>query len=87
MKNTITQDAITKKYERASLVYNGDESDIEKIRNIIENSYGAFGHKIGTITSPIDLHCALHKSKLSFNQVSGLKVKNYDPDIPKYAMT
>ena len=69
----------------------GDDRFVPIIREWLEHEYGAFGHIIGTHTTPIDLDAAMHSrdsKKFRPEIVEGQElVKSYDPGIPKAAIT
>ena len=75
--------------ESAVLIYEGDKSVVSGFREFLENTYGAFGHTIGQVTTPIDLHYAMSsQQQFEARLVEGQNiVKKYDPEIPDGAMT
>ncbi len=76
----------------ALLQFSGNGYAIERVRDILANSYGAFGHQIGDATTPIDLHYAMNNTKnLVEYQPQLLEgedlVRSYDPGIPPGAVS
>lgn len=87
---TISLDAASPN-ERANIVIAGDESLKTIISDILSRSYGAFGHTIGEVTSPIDLNSALLNSAFSDFAIELMQgkelVSSYDPLVPEGAVT
>jgi hypothetical protein len=75
--------------ERTKLIYEGNDNSISKFKAFLEDSYGAFGHTIGKVTTPIDLHYAMNNQKqFQARLIEGQGiVTKYDPEIPESAVT
>lgn len=48
--------------ERTPILYQGDRKSVEEIRDWLKFEPGAFGHLIGEITTPVDLHYVMTSS-------------------------
>ncbi|MBD2025236.1 hypothetical protein [Leptolyngbya sp. FACHB-711] len=77
--------------ESAMIEFSGNQDWVEIIRDQLKRQYGAFGHLIGTSTTPIDLAAALRSPGMARFQpelIEGAElVERYDPKIPKDAVT
>lgn len=78
-------------HERANIVIAGDESLKAIVSDKLSRSYGAFGHTVGEVTSPIDLDSALRSSvfkdyRIGLTQGKEL-VSSYGSGISKGAVT
>lgn len=78
----------------AALEYKGSDRFVEALQGLINASYGAFGHLMSASgTTPIDLDCVLCKLRqqgkvAEFELLEGRElVKNYDPGIPRDAVS
>lgn len=71
--------------------YEGDADIVELLRDLLAFEYGAFGHLIGSATTPIDLDAAMKSPALAQWQpelIEGAElVASYDPGIPEGAVT
>ena len=77
--------------ETETIQFTGDESAVEQIRQLLGQSYGAFGHQIDEATTPIDLSAALQKPPMmqfdpQLIEGAGL-VEIYDPGVPDDVQT
>jgi hypothetical protein len=71
----------------APIEYQGAPDDVKKFKNFIELQCGAFGHTLGSTTTPIDFHRAmLYQKQFPAELIEG-KIDKYDPDIPVGAKT
>ncbi|MCK6550987.1 hypothetical protein L6R52_34435 [Myxococcota bacterium] len=52
-------------HTRAPLVYRGAPQAIDELRRVLELEAGAFGHKLGAVTTPLDLGVALTSPRLA----------------------
>lgn len=75
----------------AEIQYQGNQDGIDEIKPILESSYGAFGHLIGTVTTPIDLSAAMNSPEIQQFKPELIEgddlVKDYDPQIPEGSLT
>lgn len=71
--------------------YSGQTEYIAGVRETLSRQTGAFGHLIGSVTTPIDLDAAMKGAEMQrfrpqIAEGSEL-VKTYDPGLPKGAIT
>lgn len=75
----------------AAIQCEGDAERVEVARYYLSAQYGAFGHLIGSATTPIDLDAAILSPKMQEYRpelVEGAElVEKYDPGIPEGAIT
>lgn len=56
--------------EPAKIVYEGSDKDVSFVKDRLNNSFGAFGHKFDVLSAtPIDLHYAVFSSLKEFDPV------------------
>lgn len=71
--------------------YAGQTEYVAGIRETLSRQAGAFGHLIGSVTTPIDLDAAMKGAEMQRFRPQVAEgadlVKKYDPDIPKGAKT
>ena len=60
--------ASTHPHERSPIIYTGDKEAVEAVSRWLKLQPGAFGHMIGEVTSPSDLHYVM-KNAGQFNPV------------------
>lgn len=75
----------------AKIQYSGNEVMVDVISDRLARQYGAFGHLIGSATTPIDLDAAMKSPEMKEYRPQLIEgedmVKKYDPKIPKGAIT
>ncbi len=75
----------------ALMEFEGGDMAVAKAKFELLNQYGAFGHKMGKVTTGYDLDAALNSpgmARFSARILEGEEiVRNYDPGIPDGAMT
>lgn len=73
------------------LLYEGDAERVASFRSLLAYQYGAFGHLIGSATTPIDLDAAMRSPAMAQWQPELIEgaalVASYDPAIPEDAVT
>lgn len=79
--------------QRSKIVCKGEDGPVKTLQESLSFNFGAFGHRIGDVTSPIDLDVALktlEKNKQIFNLkiLKGSElVSVYDPELPNGSNT
>ena len=75
----------------AVIQYGGDSANIHLVSDVLPILYGAFGHSIGTETTPIDLSAAIASPQLARFKpqlIEGAQlIKGYRLNIPSDAKT
>lgn len=81
----------SKPNEYAAIQYSGDEELVNTARSWLTSATGAFGNLIGKRTTAIDLDAAMKTDaakQFDPQLIKGQRlVNNYDPDIPKDAIS
>ena len=79
----------TRPNQPAEIRYGGDSQGVQFIRNWLPLRHGAFGHLIGTETTPIDLAYAMGKlpPELELIAAAGDIPTSFDPGIPDGSVT
>lgn len=67
----------------AKIEYEGNDSLVKYLKNKIPAMYGYYGHLIGNVTTPADLHLALYDKEYLFTSVDviegSVSSKELDP--------
>lgn len=73
------------------IIYEGEAEAIEALKDELPVLTGAFGHLIGSATTPIDLDAAMQRSEMQAYKPELLEgrelVQRYNPGIPDGAKT
>lgn len=76
---------------KSVITYKGDQELVDIVKPVLESSYGAFGHKIGSSTTAVDLDAAMMKPDMQQFRpeiIEGQELVNvWDPGIPDGSVT